>query len=352
MEDLNHNGIPDSHEAKMAKADLYKLANYSMKLYKMIHEGDPMEGWVTAKITKAADYIASVYHFVEYELKTSEYGNHLESAEMYSESVRRALQQKLTEAKKQKEKIAEKNKKDLEKDEEADDKKSSKPKKGVNPFAKKDESKDKDDKKEEKVDEAVKADEPAPVDKSAAQKRKELQARKDKLEDEKAAKGDAPAAKKSATRKVSGKAYGGSAQVDEAKAADTLPDVDKSAAQKRKDRQARMDKLEDEKAAKGDAPSAKTSAVRKVAGKAYGGSKQAEVDEGFGYDKFGKKTDAYYAAGGGKSRRDVDKDDEGWSKTKKADDKWNKEVAAKGPVKESITESTDLSHLLILAGRK
>jgi hypothetical protein len=119
--DLNNNSVPDNHEASMARADLYKLANYSMKLFKMIQEGEELEGWVQAKITKAADYIASVYHYMEYELKTSEYGNHLESAEMYSESVRRAFQQKLMEAKAAKEKIAKDAKKKLSKDEKVDE---------------------------------------------------------------------------------------------------------------------------------------------------------------------------------------------------------------------------------------
>ena len=89
----------DNHEAAMARADLYKLANYSMKLFKMIQEGQELEGWVQAKVTKAADYIASVYHFMEYEMKTSEYGENLNNSDVYSESVRRVFQQKLTEAK-------------------------------------------------------------------------------------------------------------------------------------------------------------------------------------------------------------------------------------------------------------
>jgi hypothetical protein len=58
---------PDDHEAKMAKADLYKLAQYSAKLFKMIEEGEELDGWVQAKITKASDYISSVYHYLEYE---------------------------------------------------------------------------------------------------------------------------------------------------------------------------------------------------------------------------------------------------------------------------------------------
>ena len=102
---MNLDRRPDNHEAAMARADLYKLANYSMKLFKMIQEGQELEGWVQAKITKAADYVASVYHFMEYEMKSSEYGEKLENSDVYSETVRRAFEQKLMEAKRQAEKI-------------------------------------------------------------------------------------------------------------------------------------------------------------------------------------------------------------------------------------------------------
>jgi hypothetical protein len=57
----------DDHEAKMARAELYKLNQYSAKLFKMIGENDELDGWVQSKITKAADYISSVYHYMEYE---------------------------------------------------------------------------------------------------------------------------------------------------------------------------------------------------------------------------------------------------------------------------------------------
>jgi hypothetical protein len=99
MQDNFHR--PADHEAKMARADLFKCAQYSFKLFKMIGEDQELEGWVQAKITKAADYIASVYHYMEYEMKISEYGSAIESADMYSESIRRAFAQKLTEAKEQ-----------------------------------------------------------------------------------------------------------------------------------------------------------------------------------------------------------------------------------------------------------
>ena len=38
-----------------------------MVLQQLIHEGEELEGWVQAKITKAADYIESVKHYLEYE---------------------------------------------------------------------------------------------------------------------------------------------------------------------------------------------------------------------------------------------------------------------------------------------
>jgi len=94
-----HDMPEDDHEAAMARADLYKLAQYSAKLFKMIHEGQQLEGWVQAKITKAADYVSSVYHFMAYEMKVSEYGEALENAGVYESDLREILQQKLLEAK-------------------------------------------------------------------------------------------------------------------------------------------------------------------------------------------------------------------------------------------------------------
>jgi hypothetical protein len=95
------NNLPQQnvdHEGAMAKADLFKLANYSVKLFKQIEDGDQLEGWVQAKITKAADYVASVYHYLEYEMKFNEYGEHLSNAEVMTEG-QTVLKNKLMEAK-------------------------------------------------------------------------------------------------------------------------------------------------------------------------------------------------------------------------------------------------------------
>jgi len=100
--DNTMNALPNGEvdrEGAMAKADLYKLANYSLKLFKKVQDEDQMEAWVQAKITKAADYIASVYHYLEYEMKFSEYGDHLANAEVYNESMSPELKNKLMEAK-------------------------------------------------------------------------------------------------------------------------------------------------------------------------------------------------------------------------------------------------------------
>lgn len=63
------------HEVQMARAELYKLAKYSIKLHEMlkgVSEETGLEGWVQSKITKAADYISSVYHHLDYETKFPE----------------------------------------------------------------------------------------------------------------------------------------------------------------------------------------------------------------------------------------------------------------------------------------
>ena len=86
-------------EGAMAKADLYKLANYSLKLFKQLQDDDQMESWVQAKITKAADYIASVYHYLEYEMKFNDYGHQLDNAELVNEDQKIELKNKLLEAK-------------------------------------------------------------------------------------------------------------------------------------------------------------------------------------------------------------------------------------------------------------
>ena len=74
LADLAHRAEAD-HEVQMARADLYKIAKYAIKLHDMlksVSEEQGLEGWQQAKITKAADYIGSVYHNLDYDMKFGE----------------------------------------------------------------------------------------------------------------------------------------------------------------------------------------------------------------------------------------------------------------------------------------
>ena len=74
LADMAHMAERD-HEVQMARADLYKIAKYAIKLHDMlktVSEETGIQGWQQSKITKAADYISSVYHSLDYEMNFSE----------------------------------------------------------------------------------------------------------------------------------------------------------------------------------------------------------------------------------------------------------------------------------------
>ncbi len=85
------------HEVQMARADLYKLAKYSIKLHEMlkgVSEAEGLEGWVQAKITKATDYIGSVYHHLEYDQNFEEQNSPTLENLNYKQSLSLKLQEK------------------------------------------------------------------------------------------------------------------------------------------------------------------------------------------------------------------------------------------------------------------
>ena len=59
--------VVDDSEGPMAKADLLNLHKQTGELYNMVNDNEELEGWVQAKITKAADYISAVYNYMQYE---------------------------------------------------------------------------------------------------------------------------------------------------------------------------------------------------------------------------------------------------------------------------------------------
>lgn len=62
--DLDH----DKHEGSMAHSQLRRATKHSQQLGEMIQMDDDLPGWIEAKITKASDYLESVYHYLDYEI--------------------------------------------------------------------------------------------------------------------------------------------------------------------------------------------------------------------------------------------------------------------------------------------
>ena len=65
--DMAHEAEKD-HEVQMARSDCYKSASHAIAIHKMlkdVSEMEGIEGWVASKITKAADYLGAVKHYME-----------------------------------------------------------------------------------------------------------------------------------------------------------------------------------------------------------------------------------------------------------------------------------------------
>lgn len=56
----------DSSEIEMALSELHKIIEYAPKLKDIVKRMPGLEGWISSKITKASDYMSSVYHWLEF----------------------------------------------------------------------------------------------------------------------------------------------------------------------------------------------------------------------------------------------------------------------------------------------
>jgi hypothetical protein len=85
-EHIEREGEHDHSEIEMAAADLHKIAEYAPKLKDMVKQMQGLEGWVASKITKASDYISSVYHWLEYQQHEGgeSCGHHGDEENMYN----------------------------------------------------------------------------------------------------------------------------------------------------------------------------------------------------------------------------------------------------------------------------
>ena len=60
-------------EGRMAKRQLHDMEKYSRELSQMLNDTTQLESWVQAKLTKAADYLKTVKHYVEYGMEEGAY---------------------------------------------------------------------------------------------------------------------------------------------------------------------------------------------------------------------------------------------------------------------------------------
>jgi hypothetical protein len=65
-------GEYDQSEIDMAGRELLKAQEYAAKLSEMVPALPGLDGWVASKITKAADYLSSVFHYLDYEMNETE----------------------------------------------------------------------------------------------------------------------------------------------------------------------------------------------------------------------------------------------------------------------------------------
>lgn len=59
---------PD-YEGEMAKSELLKAMKYSREIMDMLEDETELPAWIQSKITKIADYIGTVKHYLEGEIK-------------------------------------------------------------------------------------------------------------------------------------------------------------------------------------------------------------------------------------------------------------------------------------------
>ena len=76
MPQISYEMTPDGEidrEGRMAKRQLSDISKYAHDLDQMLQDETQLEAWVQAKLTKAADYIKTVKHYVEYGMEEGAY---------------------------------------------------------------------------------------------------------------------------------------------------------------------------------------------------------------------------------------------------------------------------------------
>ena len=57
----------EDHEGSMAKRQMFKTAEYATIIFDMLDDDEELPAWIQSKLTKVADYIGVVKHYLEYD---------------------------------------------------------------------------------------------------------------------------------------------------------------------------------------------------------------------------------------------------------------------------------------------
>ena len=77
-------------EGRMAKSQMYKMADYITKLSNMLDDMEQLPSWVQAKITKASGMMSAVYHYLDYEFARKN-DNLMEHVDSHKKQAKRAV---------------------------------------------------------------------------------------------------------------------------------------------------------------------------------------------------------------------------------------------------------------------
>lgn len=83
------------HEASMARAELAQIAKNAMAIYRMIKEGDNLDGWISSYITVANDHLNSVHEKMDYE--SQKYNDISQGPREFEESLQYQVKRNLCE---------------------------------------------------------------------------------------------------------------------------------------------------------------------------------------------------------------------------------------------------------------
>tara|TARA_Y100000592_G_scaffold63475_1_gene98948 strand:+ start:3008 stop:3442 length:435 start_codon:yes stop_codon:yes gene_type:complete len=64
---VDHHDNDEDHEGSMAKRQMFKTAQYAAEIFDNISDDDEFPAWIQSKMTKIADYISVVKHYLEYD---------------------------------------------------------------------------------------------------------------------------------------------------------------------------------------------------------------------------------------------------------------------------------------------